>query len=140
MRLLCLPSEGRGEEWFKLSQKIDETIETENLDLAEEAVYLSYNRGPGAVLHQEANCLVGRSIIGPRKEFAHPLTIVDWKSATVFWVQLKANEWQGIWEEALTVWEELQKANKKLSSSFFIKLSRRLEPRLTLTAEVVFHE
>lgn len=140
MRLLCLPSEGRGEEWFKLSQEIDETIEKESFDLAEEAVYLTYNRGPGAVLHQEANCLVGRSIIGPKKEFPAPLTIVDWKSDTVFWADVKASDWQGIWEEGLALWEELQKANKKLAPSFFIKLSRRLEPRLTLTASVIFHE
>ena len=140
MRLLCLPSEGLGKDWFTLCQKIDETIAAEGLDLAEESIYLYYDRAPGAVLHQEANCLVGRSVIGPRKEFRDSLRIVDWKSATVQWSDLKGKEWDQIWSESLKVWEDLQKSNKKLSSSFFIKLSRRLSPELSLNVAALFHE
>jgi len=140
MRLLCLASEGLGEDWSSKLKQIDELILQEGFDLAEESIFLTYDRAPGSVMAGESQCVIGRSVIGPKKDYPRPFQVVDWKSAPVYLYELKGNDWQNLWEECLSHWENLHRANKKISPSFMLKLKRRLIPSLTLSCSVFFYE
>lgn len=138
MRLLLLSSEGQGEDWFSKSQQIDEFVVHEGLDFADESVYLLFDRAPAAVAAGEGSCRIGRSVIGPRKDYPRPFQVEDFVAASAYVGEVGSAEWAELWQEAQGLWEELQRQGKKVSPSFTVKLKRRLEPRLTLKTEVFF--
>lgn len=140
MRLLGLKSMALGEDWRTQVREIDELIVHEGLDLAEESIFLTYSHPPGRVMAQEGSCFIGRSVIGPRKEFPAPFQILDWKAGPVYLYPLQGEEWEEIWAECLLHWEELQRENRSMAPNFTLKLMRRLEPDLTLSMAVIFHE
>ena len=139
MRLLSIQSENLGEDWFSKSLELDQKIQIDGFDLAEESIFLIFDRSPGSLIEGLGTCQVSRSVIGPKKIVVGDFTLSDWVSAPVHKEVLKSKNWTEIFPEAFTHWENLQKANKKISSTFFIKLTRRLKPGLDLGIEAYFH-
>lgn len=140
MRLLCLQSESRGEDWTNLTLKIDDDLSGLSMDLAEEAVYLMFDRAPGAVLNHEGRVLVGRSVVGPKKMVDAPLHLVDWVARPVHRKKIESNEWEDVFEEAFAEWEKLQQLNQKTAPAFILCLKRKLLDALELEIEVIFSE
>lgn len=139
-RLICLSSQGLGEDWLELSASIDEMIPGYGLDLAEEAVYLIFDRSPGSVLHGEGSCLVARSVIGPLVQLASPFKLIDISSHSIYRQNLRENSWQGALEAAFGAWQDLQRRGKIVQSGFIFGIRRRLVPELSLELEVIFNE
>ena len=122
------------------SQEIDDQLDHLGLDLAEESVYLLFDRAPGSVIAGEANCLVARSVIGPKKALEGPLKLFDWVQAPVHRKVIRATDWDLMLEECYQEWENLHRQTQKLAAPFMIVAKRRLIPELTLSLEVLFHE
>lgn len=139
-RLVCLPSQGLGEDWLELSSKIDEVIPGHGLDLSEEAVYLIFDGSPGSVLHGEGSCLVARSVIGPLVQLPPPFKLMDISSRKVNRQKLQENSWSEALEAAFGAWQELQRQGKIVQTGFIFCLRRRLVPELNLELEVIFNE
>lgn len=135
-----MPSEGLGEDWSLKVRELDQLILQEGLDLAEESIFLTYDRAPGSVQDSVGNCIIGRSVIGPKKDYPQPFRVQDWNSASVYLFDLKGEDWQSLWSECLSRWEDLHRANINISPSFMLKLKRRLDPSLTLSCSVFFYE
>lgn len=125
MRLLTIPSQKRGEDWFGLSKKLDQNLEGLSMDLADEAVYLLFS-GKGE------ECLVARSVIGPKKAPAAPLGLTDWKASPVRMEKLSAETMEEVLKES--------EARGRSGSPFFIKIERRLKSELELSIYAIFHE
>lgn len=123
-----------------VTRVIDSHLDELGMDLAEESVYLLFDRAPGAILAGEGQTMVARSVIGPKKNLSGELKQVDWIQAPVFRKVLISNDWDLMLGECLTEWENLQRKGEKLASDFMIVAKRRLLPELTLTVEVLFHE
>ena len=138
-RFLSLESEHLGRDWAHKSQEIDAQLDNLGLDLAEESVYLIYNRAPGSVLANEALCQIARSVIGPKKDLAGPLFMSDWSQSPVHRKSLKGPSWPQILQECYSEWESLQRQGQKVAAPFMIVAKRRLVPELSFTLEVVFH-
>ena len=139
-RLLCLPSESRGEDWAGQVLKIDDYLSGLGMDLAEESVFLLFDRGPGAVLNNEGHTIVGRSVVGPKKMVENPLQLIDWVAQPVHRKKMESSNWQDVFEEAYQEWEKLQQLNQKTSPSFILCLKRRVSDALVLEIEVIFSE
>jgi hypothetical protein len=139
-RWLTLPSKSLGEDWWDKCLEIDEVLPRYGLDLADESVYFLYDRSPGPVLNREGECLVARSVIGPKKEWEKPFKLIDWVSAPVYRKVLRSETWDQILEEAYLEWENLQQMNIKVSRSFILCLKRQIEGALKLHIEVIFSE
>lgn len=141
MRWLTLPSEAMGEDWAQKTAQIDELILHEGVDLAEESVFLIFNRAPGSILDKVGECVIGRSVIGPKKEYKSPFKLLDWTAGEVIMEPLKSSEWESVLLECLTHWENLHRANKPIAGPFMLKLDRRIhEQKLHLSTSVIFHE
>ncbi len=138
-RFLSLPSEHLGKDWFEKSHEIDEQLDGLGMDLAEESVYLMFDRAPGSILAGEANCRIARSVIGPKKELTGVLRMNDWVQAPVHRKSIKASDWTQILQECYSEWENLQRQGQKIAAPFMIVAKRRLVPELSLALEVLFH-
>ncbi len=125
MRLLTIPSQKRGEDWFNLSQKLDQNLEGLSMDLADEAVYLIFSG-------KSDECLVARSVIGPKKAPAAPLGLTDWKASPVRMEKLLGETMEDALKEAQDI--------GRSGSPFFIKIERRLKSELELSIYAIFHE
>lgn len=139
-RFLTLSSEEQGRDWASRSREIDDQLDHLGMDLAEESVYLLFDRAPGSVIEGEANCLVARSVIGPKKGLEGPLKLFDWVQAPVHRKVIQASDWDLVLEECYQEWENLHRQTQKLAAPFMIVAKRRLVPELTMTLEVLFHE
>ena len=139
-RFLTLASTDQGRDWTLRSREIDDQLDHLGMDLAEESVYLLFDRAPGAVIAGEANCLVARSIIGPKKGLEGPLKLFDWVQAPVHRKLIRASDWDQVLEECYQEWENLHREAQKLAAPFMIVAKRRLIPELALSLEVLFPE
>jgi hypothetical protein len=139
-RLVCLPSQGLGEDWVELSTSIDEMIPGYGLDLSEEAVILIFNRSPGSVLDGEGSCLVARSVIGPLVQLNPPFKLIDQTSQRVNRKNLGESTWNEALEASFGAWQELQRQGKIVQTGFTLCIRRRLVPELILELEVIFNE
>lgn len=139
MRLIWLPSEGLGQDWAEKTQMIDKFLVEEGFDLAEESIYLLFNRAPGSIQNGIGECQIGRSVIGPKKALNGEFGLLDWVSAPVHREKLSSGIWSEIYPELVGHWEKLQIRNVKISSQFILKLSRELKPDLKVDVEVFFH-
>lgn len=137
-RWITLPSENLGRDWAELAQKIDEVLESLGMDLAEESVFILFDRSPGAVLEAEAQAVVARSVIGPKKQLEAGMKIVDWTQSMTMRQELKSKEWQEIHTECAQLWEDLHRKGEKPKSGYMLLLKRRLKPQLELAIEVLF--
>jgi len=138
-RFLSLASEHLGRDWLEKSQEIDGQLDNLGMDLAEESVYLLFDRAPGAVLGGEALCQIARSVIGPKKELTGELRMNDWVQTLVHRKALTATDWSLVLKECYVEWENLQRQSQKIAASFMIVAKRRLTPELVLSLEVLFH-
>ena len=138
-RFLSLSSDHLGKDWVEKTQEIDAQLDNLGMDLAEESVYLLFDRAPGAVVAGEAVCRVARSVIGPKKDLTGTLRMNDWVQAPVHRKAISGADWTQILQECYAEWESLQRQGQKLASPFMIVAKRRLRPELTLSLEVLFH-
>ena len=135
-----MASENMGQDWLDCSRKIDASLDDLSLDLAEESVFILFDRAPGSVLAGEAQALVARSVIGPKKNLQGALKLQDWIQAPVFRKVILASDWDQILEESFKEWENLQRQGQTIAAPFMIVAKRRLTPELSLSVEVLFHE
>lgn len=140
MRWLCLPSENLGQDWLVKSQELDASLALEGMDLAEETVYLLFSNAPSEILDGNGQCLVARSVIGPKKNMEEPLRLIDWKAAPVWQETLQGETLAELLESAAVKREKAQKAGRALARPFSLCVRRRLVPGLVLSTEVIFHE
>ncbi len=139
-RFLGKSSEHLGRDWVELSQNIDSHFEGLGMDLADQSVFLLFDRAPGSILAGEGGCLVARSVIGPKKNNLDGLQLIDWIQMPVYRKILNAVEWQSVLQQCYTEWENLQRQGIKISAPFMLQVRRRLVPDLILELEVLFHE
>lgn len=140
MRLIGMPSGGTGEDWFQGSQKIDTALSSLGMELASENVYLLFDRAPGALADGEGNCLIARSVIGPKRDPAPPLVLKDWVRAPVYSFDLKGTSLSAIFAEGNELWQDLQRRGKKVGKGFTVCIRRRLGPELRLETQIIFTE
>jgi len=138
-RFLSVESDLLGKDWSEKSQLIDDQLDDLAMDLAEESVYLLFDRAPGSVQAGEAVCRVARSVVGPKKELQGNLTMSDWVQAPVHRKALKSSIWEDILQECYAEWESLQRQGQTVTAPYMIVAKRRLAPELSLSLEVLFH-
>lgn len=139
-RFLTIPSDNLGQDWEECSRQLDANLDELSLDLADESVYILFDRFPGAVLDHEGEALVARSVIGPKKNLPEPFGLKDWVQALVYRKVILASNWGHILEESFKEWENLQRQGHEIAAPFMIVAKRRLTPELALSVEVLFHE
>lgn len=139
-RFIGIPSETLGEDWFQRSQMIDEALSRFGMELAEESVYLEFDRAPGAILHGEGNCLVMRPVTGPKRTPDAPFFLKDTQRHNTYTHQLKARDFTAVFQEAYEAWEKLQREGKKVGSGFTVCIRRQLRGELQLAAQLIFPE
>lgn len=138
-RFITIPSESLGRDWYEKSQELDEWIQREGMDLAQESVYLLFSKEPSDILEGDGSCRIARSVIGPKKNLEAPLKLTDWVAGPVFRMELSGNTW----EEMLEAAEDLRlKAlqDTQLSSSFMVCFERRLDKGLMMKKEILFNQ
>jgi hypothetical protein len=141
MRLVCVPSDSRGEDWYEKTTLIDESLHLWGMDLAEESVYLFFDRAPGALLEgEDGECLIARSVIGPKKKLPLPFFLRDWTSSRVYSRGLSENSWSSLFSESFSFWGDLQREGKKILPAHTVRIRRSLNPGLGLNLEVIFRE
>jgi hypothetical protein len=140
MRLLCLPSENLGQDWFEKGQQIDSVLTDQGMDLSEESVYLLYSDSPSEVLDGNGQCLVARPVIGPKKSFEEPLKLIDWKAAPVWLESLQGHTWVEILESTEEARAKAVKGGRDFAKPFILRVRRSLKTELILTVEGIFHE
>ncbi len=138
MRLLGKASEGRGEDWKERSLELDRLLEGLGHELAEEAVYLWYNRAPGAVLEGEGQCLIARSVIGPLVDPPSGTKLVDWTATSTWTLESTETTWEGVLTEAFETWVELQRKGNFEGRSFLLRMRRMINPNFAFKIEVIF--
>lgn len=138
-RFLSVESDLLGKDWLEKSQIIDDQLDGLGMDLAEESVYLIFDRAPGSVKAGEALCQIARSVIGPKKELQGNLTMKDWVQAPVHRKALKSSDWEDVLQESYKEWESLQRLGEAIAAPYMIVAKRRLVPELSLSLEVLFY-
>lgn len=132
MRLLSLPSENHGADWWELSNEIDSVLESYGLDLSHEETYL--------VFSETGECRVSRSVIGPKKAVIAPYILSDWEQAPVHRKTLSGETHEEILEESHKARFEALKDDDKTSRAFMICIRRELKPDLKIFVEAIYHE
>ncbi len=137
IRWLTLLSDGDGSDWYAKSLEIDSVLSGEGMDLATEATYLLFSETPEDILNGKGHCLIARSVIGPKKSFNSPFSLIDWVASPVWKESLKAETLP----EILTMSEEVRrKASMTFANPFFLCVRRKLCPELEISVEVIFHQ
>ena len=137
IRWLAIPSDTVGSDWYEKSLEVDSVLSSEGMDLAEEAIYLLFSESPEDILDGKGHCLVARSVIGPKKSFRSPFSLIDWVASPVWRENVEGDTLTDI----LTMSKEVRrKASAALAKPFFLCVRRRLCPELEITTEVIFHQ
>jgi hypothetical protein len=139
-RWVSTSSDHFGEDWAQKAARIDEILPLYGLDLAQEEIFLLFDRSPGALLIGEGQCLVARPVLGPKRSLGEGLELRDWVAAGVYIFPLKEETWEALSSELMECWEQLQREGEKLKAPFMVRLTRRLEPQLSLEREAIFLE
>lgn len=108
------------------------------LDLADESVVIIYDRSPVSLA--EAQCLIARPVLGPKRTPTPPLRLLDWTQRPVFSCTLTSLSWNTLSAEAQRFWEGLHLEGHPVQGPFLLVLKRRLRGELSLSAEVLFYE
>lgn len=140
IRWLAMPSEALGEDWLEKSAELDRSLEAYGMDLAEEAVYLIYSHSPEEILAGQGQCLIARSVIGPKKAVEPPFTLVDWMAAPIWREEVSGETLIDLLENAQMAWSKLSGRGKTVAKSFSLVVRRKLTPDLKLEVETIFHE
>lgn len=140
MRWLCLISENLGADWYEKCISIDNRLEHEGLDLTEDSVYLLYSDSPEKVLEGHAQCMIARSVVGPKKTLTAPFVLVDWKSAPVWKFSLQGETLTEILKAAADLRKNLEKEQRIIARPFSLAIRRELSPVFKISVESIFHE
>lgn len=140
MRLLCLPSESLGQDWYEKEQELDQTLEGRGMDLAEESVYLLFSDTPTDILDGGGQCLVARSVIGPKIQVETPFHLIDWVAAPVWRERIQGETWMDLLGQAEDVRLKAEKGPRPLAKSFTLCVRRHLKTGLILETDVLFNE
>jgi hypothetical protein len=140
MRWLCLSSDNLGQDWFQKAQQIDSVMTEEGHDLSEESTYLLFSETPEKILNGEGHCLIARPVIGPKKIVKAPFTLLDWMAAPVWQETLHGESLTDLLHAALKARENTVEASRTYAGAFSLRVSRKLNPALILSVEVIFHE
>jgi hypothetical protein len=122
MRLLGTASAQDGRDWDQLVRNIDQVVEAQNFDLAEETVVIEFQEGAASVY---------RPVIGGVRELPAPWQLVDRTAGETEVFRLEENNWEDLMEEV----GELRPEN---AGGFTLLLKRRMAPELKLSVEVFF--
>lgn len=128
-RWLTLPSLHEGRDWAELAQKIDEELPALGMELAEESIFLLFERG---------ECLVARPVTGPKKNLPGPIKLRDWTQSPVLKKVLQSYRWEDILAEVRSSWTALGRPGPP--EKFMLLIKRRLIPDLKLTVELLIGE
>lgn len=139
LRLIGLPSEALGEDWYEITSLIDLKLPEWKMDLSEESVFLLFDKAPGAIRHQEGSCLIARPVIGP-KQVEAPFQLKDMPAMRCHTLELKNCSWDEFLVKAEEEWMSLSRSLKPLARGFVVRLRRKMGEELTLNLEVFFHE
>lgn len=139
MRLLALPSDALGEDWFEKGQLIDQELSKGDWEVAEESTYLFFSASPEDVLNGDGQCLVARSIIGPKREVAAPWILNDWTAAPVWQGMLKGQTLSEKLANASELRASARKELKKIAEPFILCVRRKLVPELVIETFVLFN-
>jgi hypothetical protein len=90
MRLLGLPSAVEGRDWDKLVRRIDQQVEQQSFDLAEETILIEFKKGEVTVF---------RSVIGGLKVLSSPFVLEDRVSTQVDMRTITSEFWDEILDE-----------------------------------------
>jgi hypothetical protein len=138
LRWLTVPSDVLGEDWREKAQEIDDTLAALGMDLAEESVYLLFDRSPGAMAEGEGQCMIARPVVGPKKQLEAPFQLLDWKAAPVQIAEIGAATWPEVLGQAAGIWEDLIRKGQQPQRAFMLRVRRELRPYLTIVLEVLF--
>jgi hypothetical protein len=136
LRWVCVPSETLGEDWLEKSQTLDHTLPLQGMDLAEEVIYLLFSLGPQEVLDGKGECLIARSVIGPKKALPPPFRLIDWTSSEVWRTYLKGENLR----QQLESLEVLRSHSALKAQSFMMCVRRQLSPHLSIKVEALLYE
>jgi hypothetical protein len=139
-RWLCLSSDDLGRDWFQKSLKIDDYIESLGLDHIQEDTYLFYDQRPSDLLSGNGECVIGRSVAGPKKDLNIPFKFLDWPSRPVLNYSLNGTSLEEYLESAEDKRTSLELQGRELKTSFILRIRRQLNPDLKITVEVIFYE
>jgi hypothetical protein len=139
-RWLSVPSENLGQDWYEKSLFLDQKLEGLGMDLAEESVYLLFSGTPDEVLEGNAQCLVARSVIGPKRDVTAPISLVDWKAAPVWRETIVGEGLVDLLEGAQELYFKAKAGAKPLAKDFALCVKRELTPELRVRIDVIFHE
>lgn len=140
LRLLCLPSENLGQDWFEKSAVIDSILQTEGMDLSEESTFIYFSDEPSEILEGNGQCLIARPVIGPKKEMSAPFKLTDWKAAPVWRETLQGETLTELLESAEGVRLKAHKGPRSFAKPFYLCVRRKLSPELILSVEGIFYE
>ena len=116
MRLLGLPSAVEGRDWDKLVRRIDQQVEQQSFDLAEETILIEFKKGEATVF---------RSVIGGLKVLSSPFVLEDRVSIQVDMKTITSEFWDEILDEVG-------------GRDCTLLLKRRMDKELKLTVEAFF--
>jgi hypothetical protein len=136
LRWVCVPSETLGEDWLEKSLTLDQSLHLQGMDLAEEAVYLLFSLGPQDVLDGRGECLIARSVIGPKKALPPPFRSMDWTSTEVWKANLEGENLR----QQLESLEVLRTQSSLKAQSFMVCVRRQLRPHLSVKVEALLYE
>jgi hypothetical protein len=140
LRLLGLPSDAAGADWLAKSTVLDGALEGLGLDLAEEAVYLLFTDAPDALLEGHGDCVVARSVIGPKRSPGPPYILRDWKAAPVWRELLAGGGLEELLAAADSIRRRIREDHPRLAGAFMLRVGRAIAPDLRLSVEAIFHE
>ena len=133
-RWLYLTSDEFGNDWQEKCRRIDDYIETLGLDLVQEDAYLFFN------LEGKGECVIGRSVSGPKKDLTKPFHFLDWSTKPIFLVLLEGVTLEDYLECAKEKRTALELQGRKLKTSFILRIRRQLAPELKVAIEAIFYE
>lgn len=139
-RWISVPSEAHGKDWLEKCSQIDRELRSTGHELAEEVVFLLFDRSPGALVEGEGSCRVARSVTGPKSELPAPYQLQDVVSTPVWRRELKGQTLSEVLESAFEVWQQLVREGNSVRGELILALSRRLKPELNLITEGIFRE
>lgn len=140
LRWLAIPSENLGQDWMNQSLFLDQQLEELGMDLAEEAVYLIYSGTPEDVLEGNGQCLIARSVIGPKRQVEGPLKLIDWKASPVWRQKVPGTSLVEMLESVQDMYFKAAIGPKGFAKAFTLCVKRELQPELRLSVETIFHE
>jgi len=128
LRLIGLTSSEWGRDWEYLVQEIDQKIDDYGFELAGQDILIEFKNWPALF-----EVKIYRPVIGPLKEVEAPFILLDWESAVVNRFDLKATEWNELFEEISKLRQE-----NDVGPDFTIIFSRRFSEDLSFNKQVLF--